>query len=594
MLAAACRQAPNPNGAVSGPAPSTAPAIFEDVSAETGLAFEHCNDAAGNYYFPEIMGGGVALADVDNDGDLDVYLVQGQRWPGGQAGESLCPEVSDARLRDRLWRNDLEILPDGSRTLRFTDVTESSGLDARGYGMGVAAGDYNGDGWVDFYVTNAGGNQLWRNDGHRGDGPVSFTDVTAETGTGDELWSTSAAFVDLDQDGWLDLYVANYVNFRSGTHKKCRLPTGQVDYCGPMSYDAEPDRLLRNLGPEGGHRFEDVSADSGILAEYGAGLGVVSADFDGDGRLDLYVANDQMPNFLWVNAGDGDRLAFANEAAFSGTAVNMEGKSEASMGVEVGDVDNDGDADLFLTHLQGETNTLYLNDGSGLFTDRTRSSRLGGTSVASTGFGTALLDYDNDGWLDVVAVNGGVRMIEELALAGDPYPYHQPNQLFHNLGGGRFADTSAEAGPVFALSEVSRGTAVGDLDNDGDPDLVITNNAGPARVLRNEVGRHRHWLGLRLASGTPPRTSLGARVRVERGDGVVIWRRARRGGSYCSSRDPRVLVGLGEAAGVERVRVIWPRGRVEEWTGLPIDRYSTLVEGSGTPYAGTPAAGDDP
>ncbi len=561
-----------------GPPPPAPAEIFGDVTAEVGLDFVHRSGATGEYYFPEIIGAGGAFLDYDNDGDLDVYLLQGS--PFEDAGAAAAPA---GPWIDRLFRNDLEILPDGSRRLRFVDVTSESGITAAGYGMGAAAGDVDNDGWVDLYVTNWGPNQLWRNNGAGADGRVTFSEVTAAAGAGDDRWSTSASFFDFDRDGWLDLYVANYVEFRVAGHSSCRSAGSAEGYCGPQTYDPEPDRLLRNAGAAAGRvRFEDVTGAGGILSEAHAGLGVVSADFDGDGWVDLYVANDGQPNLLWLNRG-GAR--FDNRALLHGCAVNADGSQEASMGVDAGDLDRDGDPDLFLTHLRRETNTAYLNAGDGFFHDVSGALRLASGSLPFTGFGTAMLDFDNDGWLDVAAVNGAVAAIESLVQAEDPDPYRQVNQLFRNLGDASFEEIApARAGPAFAAAEVSRGLAVGDVDNDGDPDLLITNTGGPPRLALNRVGQQRHWLGLRLVGTAGRRDMLGARVTLVLAGGESRHARVRADASYCSARDPRVLFGLGGRRQVEAVRVSWPDGRGETWGPVPIDAYSTLVEGSGRPW----------
>ncbi len=554
--------------------------IFRDVAAETGLGFVHWNGMTGELYFPEMNGAGVALFDFDNDGDLDVYLSQGHLLgEGKQRQDTIFPPEHPPPDRDRLYRNDLTVASDGRRTLRFTDVTEASRLDARGYGMGVAAGDVDNDGWTDLYLTSFGANQLWRNRGPGADGIVTFEDVTAAAGAGDERWSVPAAFFDFDADGWLDLFVANYVEYTLAAHKTCPTPTGRKDYCGPFAYRPEPDRLLRNRGDG---TFEDVSASTGIRAAPGAALGVVTGDFDGDGQIDLYVANDQAPNHLWLGRRDeGGRVRFRNEALMTGTAVNGDGLAEASMGATAGDFDNDGDEDLFLSHLTRETNTLYRNDGDGFFDDHTGAGDLGTPSWEYTGFGTAWLDYDNDSWLDLLVVNGAVRILEPLARTGDPYPLHQKNQLFHNLAGRRFEDVSGRAGSVFGLSEVSRGAASGDLDNDGDTDVVVTNNSGPARLLLNQVGQDRPWLGLRLVGTEGRRDMLGAWVGVLRPGRKTLWRRMRTDGSYASSSDPRILVGLGDSAKASKVRVRWPGGELEEWPLTSTHQYLTLRQGTG-------------
>ncbi len=528
---------------------------------------------SGELTLAEVMGSGVALLDYDGDGDLDVYLVQGALLGDATLDEVSRPPAAAMRpLTDRLYRNQLA----ETGELRFTDVTAESGIAAGGYGMGVATGDFDNDGRIDLYVTNLGSNQLWRGVGPGPDGRVTFEDVTAESGTGDERWSMSAAFADLDRDGWLDLYVTNYVDFTIAGNKRCKSLTGAPDYCGPISYRPQADRLLRGAG---GGRFEDWGAAS-IAGAPGSGLGVVNGDFDGDGRGDLYVANDGMPNRMWLQ-GEGD---FRDEALTRGNALSLEGMVEAGMGVVAGDVDADGDEDLLVTHLTLETNTLYLNDGTGFFDDATVASGLGTASFTYTGFGVAFLDFDNDGWLDLMAVNGAVKLVPELVARQDPYPVHMPNLLFRSRGeaerGPRFEDVSGAAGEDFRRSEVSRGLATGDIDNDGDADVVVANNSGPARLLINQTGGERHWLGLRLVTGEPARDALGARAGLERAGGPTLWRRVRTGGSYLSASDPRLLFGLGAAPDVTGVTVEWPSGRRERFE-VEADRYTTLHEGTG-------------
>ena len=372
--------------------------------------------------------------------------------------------------------------------------------------MGVAAGDFDGDGRVDLYVTNLGPNRLWRNVGGG-----RFEDVTATASADDPRWSVPAAFFDYDGDGRLDLFVANYVDFNLGSHTLCTFGSGEPDYCSPKTYRAEPDRLLRNLGDG---RFEQTTDRAGLAAEFGNGLGAAPADLDLDGRLDLYVANDGTPNQMWMNQGGG---RFENRALFGGSAVNRRGEAEAGMGIGVGDMDGDGDEDLYVTHITGETSTLYLNDGDGLFTDAGMLAGLDTPSLPMTGFGTGWFDFDNDGDLDLLAVNGAVRRLDRArsgegaaarAAAGSDHErrFGQPNQLFRNLGGGRFEDASWLGGPAFAAYEVSRGAAFGDVDNDGDTDVLITNNSGPARLLLNLTGQDSGWIGLRAGHfGRPAR-----------------------------------------------------------------------------------------
>ncbi len=305
---------------------------------------------------------------------------------------------------------------------------------------------------------------------------------------------------------------------------------------------------------------------------------MVSADFNGDRRLDLYVANDGAVNQLWLQLEGG---TFRDEALLAGVAVNRAGQPEASMGIDAGDVDGDGDPDLVLAHLMGETNTLYLNDGQGLFTDRSAETGLAAPSFSFTSFGAGWIDYDNDGLLDLLTLSGAVKILEEAARQGDPYPLAQPNQLFRNLGGGRFEEVTAQAGDAFAVAEVSRGAAFGDVDNDGDLDVLVTNSNGRARLLENEVGSRRPWLGLRLVAGR--RDQLGAVATVTRKEAPALVRRARTDGSYCSAHDPRVLIGLGAAAAIAAVRVDWPDGKSETWQKVPLETYTTLRQGSGKP-----------
>ncbi len=552
--------------------------IFLDATRAAGIDFVHFNGMSGERYLCEMMGPGGAMFDYDNDGDLDLYLIQGQMLgPGKTLADAVFPPPNSELLIDRLYRNDLQTHKSGRRRLHFTDVTEEVGIEARGYGMGVATGDFDNDGWTDLYLTNFGPNQLFRNNG---DG--TFNDVTGATGTDDPRWSVSAAFLDYDRDGWLDLYVGNYVDFSFSNHKRCfsfadSSRSSALEYCDPSQYQPLPESLFRNRGDG---TFQDVSHKAGIARESNGALGVSTADYNGDGWTDIYVANDKRPNHLWINQKDG---SFRNLALLAGCAVSGEGFPESSMGVDAGDFDNDGDEDLFMTHMSlNEKNTLYVNQGEGSFEDASYLSGLALPSIAFTGFGTAFFDYDNDGRLDISAANGHVKNVAALARAKDPYPLHQTNQLFRNMGKGRFQEVTEAAGAVFELSEVSRGAAFGDVDNDGDTDVLILNNSGPARLLTNQVGSGNHWMGLKLVGRPSGRDMLGARVAVLLSQGPALWRRVRTDGSYASANDPRVLVGLGNTTQVEAVRVYWPDGRTEEWKQVSIDTYSELHQGSGT------------
>ena len=539
---------------------------FTEVSAEIGLDFVHFNGMSGELLFVEMMGQGLAVLDYDNDGDLDVYFLQGHMLGDGKTVEdATIPPKYPEPFTDRLYRNDLTLGPDGDLQARFVDVTEQIDLAAHGYGIGVASGDYDNDGFTDLYLNNWGSNQMLRNNG---DG--TFSDKTAETGTDDPRYSASSAFLDFDRDGWLDLFVANYVNWSLANRKACTGMGGARDYCAPWAFKPVPDSLFRNRGDG---RFENATRSAGVEGDYGAGLGVATADFNDDGWPDIYVANDASPNQLWINQRDG---TFFNDGLLAGCAVNDMGMPEGSMGVVAGDINGDGSYDLFMAHIVEETNTLYLNDGSGMFRETTRDSGLALPSFKYTGFGTALFDFDNDGWLDLFIANGAVHEIEHLAREGDIYPIHQPDTLYHALGQGRFVEVTQEAG-AFVFSEVGRGVTFGDLENDGDSDLLIANNGGPARVFRNEAGNSANWLGLRFVS-PPHHQPPGVKVEAVRSDEFEVWRRSGTDGSYASSGDPRVLLGLDAADGPVRLRVRWPGGRVQEFPGLPANHYITIMD----------------
>lgn len=534
---------------------------------QVGLDFTHFIGATGQYYLPEIMGPGVALFDYDNDNDLDVLIAQGNSL-GADLEDAVFPLPTAHWPGARLFQNRLS--DDGD--LRFIDVTDSTGLKSDGYGMGITVGDYDNDGNADVYLTNFGGDVLYRN---QGDG--TFVDVTEASGTANSRWSASAAFLDYDNDGDLDLFVTNYVKFALATHKKCTSALGYRDYCSPGSYSSVEDTLFQN---QGDGAFIDVSNTAGIDVVAGSGLGVSCVDFDRDGLIDIYVANDQQPNHLWVNQGDG---SFLESALGRGAAYNMDGRAEASMGVTAADFDGDGDEDLFMTHLTKQTNTLYLNDGKARFVDATDRFGLGQSSLAATGFGAGWFDYDNDGVLDLFAANGAVLIIEALADS-DPFPYRQTNQLFRSGDDGRFQDISARSGAAMQLSEVSRGAAFGDIDNDGDIDIVVTNTNGPARLLLNEIGNRNRWLRVRLRGTTSNRDGVGARVALLRKNEDPVWRRAHSDGSYLSASDIRVHFGLDSDTALVGIGVQWPGGRREMWTDIEPNQEVVLVEGDGHPW----------
>ena len=572
--------------------------LFVEAAAASGLNFIHENGATGKYYMPEVMGSGAALFDYDNDGDLDVYLVQ---W--GRLGDiDVAPSASSASTvsaaaatSSRLFRNDLAAA-DGKRTPRFTDVTTQAGLGRERYGMGTAVADYDNDGDLDLFVTAYGPDTLYRNNG---DG--TFADVTSlaglqKTGPGLKntgwIWSSSAAFFDYDRDGDLDLFVANYLDFTPATNKLCYDSVGARDYCSPRAYRPLPDRLFRN---EGNGTFSDVSDAAGITKADGAGLGVSTGDYDGDGWLDLYVANDATPNQLWINQKDG---TFADMGPVSGSAVNASGNPEGSMGIASGDYDADGDEDLFVTNIIGETYALYVNNGRGDFDDHRIKAGLAQPTAAVTGFGTEWFDYDNDGWLDLFAANGAVNIIP--SQRGEKAPFRMINQLFRNLGASagsavRFAEMTASGGPGFARPEVNRAAAFGDVDNDGDVDVLVTTNNGPARLLLNRAdpsssaSSRNHWLQIRLEQPDRNRFAFGARVGIERAGRPTLWRRVRTDGSYLSASDHRLHIGLGTSPAIDAVIVEWPNTVAgsapanalrERWTNVNVDRAITLRRGA--------------
>jgi len=500
--------------------------LFEEASAKTGLAFEHITGALGEFFMPEIMGSGLVLFDYDSDGDLDVYFLQGAEFSQSSSHSN------------RLFRNDL--IPSGE--LRFADATAGSGLDHRGYGMGAAVGDYDSDGDPDLFITNFGPNALYQNNG---DG--TFSDVTAG-GLDDSRWSASASFLDYDNDGDLDLFFTNYVDFNVRNNKDCFDPTGARDYCTPNVYSPVPDRLFRN--DEG--RFVDVSQSSGLGAAFGNGLGVTAADFNGDGWTDIYVANDGVANQLWMSQGDG---SFADESLLAGAAYNADGRPEAGMGVTAADFDFDGDEDLFMTHLTQETNTLYLNNGRAQFRDVTNRFGLGSPSMAFTGFGSRWFDFDNDGFLDLFIANGAVTIME--SQRAEARPFRQRNQLFRGTNA-RFEDVSEG----FQLEGISRGAAFGDIDNDGDIDIVISNNGGPARLLLNQIGAHANWLRVRAG--------LGSRVAVTV-DGQERWGRVHSDGSYLSVSEAVAHFGLAKANTVERVVIVSVDGQSRSFDAVSVN-----------------------
>lgn len=547
---AGCPESSTPQ--VADIAPKAQSPLFLERASQTGLIFNHNNGATGDYQVPEIMGSGVGLIDVDSDGDLDVVFVQG--------GELNLKQDRNEASSHRLFRN--EFYPTGE--LRFTDISADSNLTMNSFGMGVASGDVDNDGDVDLYITAFGENAMFRNVGNG-----RFENITRMSGTAMHLWSSSASFCDYDADGDLDLYIANYMQYSLTNRKECTRPTGERDYCGPASFEPVTDRLFRN---EGNGSFSDVTATTGIDVVKAAGLGVVCQDFNDDGWPDFYVANDGYENHLWINEGGSK---FSEEALIAGLAYNQAGRSEAGMGLTAGDVDGDGDDDLFVTHLLDETNTLYRNNGAVSFQDATLGAGLGASSQGYTGFGTRFFDFDLDGHLDIFIANGAVRANTE--ASGDHHDvFGQGNQLLHNLGRGQFSEITKGAGAALTPVQVSRGAAFGDIDDDGDQDIVVTNNGGPAQLLINQHNPESDgWLGIRLVN-FDGRDAIGARAGLQVDERDIYWRTVRTDGSYLSAHDPRLSFGIPDMQRDYQLIVIWPNGTREQWPMEVFGSYLTV------------------
>ena len=522
---------------------------FVDATQEAGIAFTHEQGASGRRYMVEIAGAGVLVLDYDGDRLPDLYFVNGAPLPGDK----------DAPKPNALYRN----MGGG----RFLDVTESAGLQSRGYGMGGSAADVDNDGDVDLFVTAFGENLFFRNNG---DG--SFREV--DVGIGDGRWGTSATFFEANGDGFVDLYVTNYLRFTIETHRECVSPhRGIPSYCHPQEYDGVEDLLYVNRGDGS---FDDRTAISGIdVSKGGKGLGVVASDYDDDGDIDLYVANDTTANFLFQNDGAG---RFREVGLEAGVAYNEEGLPEAGMGVDWGDVDRDGRMDLVVTNFDFETNTLYQNLGDGFFFDATAAFGLGDESLTELAFGCELADFDNDGWLDLVVTNG--HILDNIAEVQSNLRFAQPAQLFQNVEG-RFRNVSAGAGEALAKPRVGRGLATLDFDRDGDLDIVLANNGGAAELLRNESSENdndneNYWVELLLVGTASNREGIGARI-----VSGSFSEELRAGSSYLAQSELVMHLGLGSAAKVDNIELRWPSGAVDKLPRLEARRLYVVKENRG-------------
>jgi hypothetical protein len=517
---------------------------FVDVTSAAGISWNLKALAPGAEYLIETMGGGGGFIDYNGDGRLDIYLVCYSQTP---------QPAGAAKLRDVLYRNN----GDGT----FTDVTDSAGISNSMRGTGLAVGDYDNDGWPDMYVTGYGASKLYRNNGNG-----TFTDLTGQAGVNNSLWGTSAAFFDYDNDGYLDLYVCNYLTYDE-TNLPCTFYEGKP-YCSIQKFKGSSSRLFHN-NRDG--TFTDVSEKTGIANPKGKGLGVVALDYDNDGRIDVFQANDAAANFLYHNNGDG---TFSEVALEAGVAFDPNGNARGGMGVDAEDLDGDGYLEIFVANFSGQTNALFHNERGGLFSETTNKLGLGPVSIPMSGFGARFLDYNNDGLVDLFVLNG--HPFEPINKIFPETTYTEPPFLFENTGKG-FREVAAEHGVPLKRLYAGRGLAIGDLDNDGDSDLLLINVGEPPVLLRNDGGNRNHWLGIKLVGTSSNRDGIGASI-VVTAQGKRRTKQRLGGASYCSASDPRLLFGLGAIAKIEEVEVRWPSGKISTLKNITANQYLTITE----------------
>jgi enediyne biosynthesis protein E4 len=526
------------------------PIEFVDATAQAGLRFKHNSGAFGKKYMPETVGSGCAFLDYDNDGWQDILLINSMNWPGRKGAKSFSA----------LYHN--------NRNGTFTEVTKEAGLAVEMYGIGCAVADYDNDGLVDIYITCLGANHLFRNQGGG-----RFLDVTARAGVGDQGFSTSAAWVDYDRDGKLDLFVCNYVEWSIEKDMHCSLDGKNKSYCTPEIYKGQSSTLYRNKGDGS---FENLTERAGLLDPAGKSLGVALLDYDNDGWIDLFVANDTQPNKLYRNRGNG---TFTEEGMVAGVAFNEMGVPRAGMGVDAGDYDRSGKQSLVIGNFTNEMIALYHNEGAGLFTDEAPASTIGQDSLLTLTFACFFFDYDLDGWLDIFAANGHVS--DDISVVQPKVSYAQPPHLFRNLGKKKFQHLGAKLGQALQQPAVARGAAYGDYDNDGDLDLLVTANNGPARLLRNNGGNQNNLIRIKVVGTISNRNAIGAKITVTLAGEAKLFGMVRSGSSYASQSELPVIFGLGKAEKAQSIEIAWPNGNKQTLTDIAANQEIVIEEGKG-------------